>query len=177
PDYPVESVSWDVIRGGDWPSGSPSSGGFIGLLCSKTGLSVDLPTEAQWEYACRAGTTEALNNGKNQSGRKRDQASDEVGNYGINWRSFSPEPVGIRLPNAWGLYDMHGNEAEWCLDWYGEYVVAPATDPVGPSSGVERVNRSGAWSFTVECLRSASRIASNSSWAFDFIGFRIAVND
>ena len=122
---PVDNVSWDTIRGNssiyDWPrSSNVAPYSFMGRLRARTGLNFDLPTEAQWEYACRAGTTSKFNNGGDteddlkQLGRYRDNLSDGKGEY------LTSTTVGSYLPNAWGLYDMHGNIWEWCLDWYGD---------------------------------------------------------
>ena len=118
---PVEKISYNMIRGSsegaNWPSSTvvdPTS--FMGIIRSRTGLGFDLPTEAQWEYACRAGTTSDYNNG----GSTVDDLS-QVGKWnssGISFGTHDEVEVGSYLPNAWGLYDMHGNIGEWCLDWY-----------------------------------------------------------
>ena len=96
-----------------------------------------LPTEAQWEYACRAGTTTAYNTGSNT-------ISDDTGWYSVNSGNKTHE-VGQKTPNNWGLYDMHGNVHEWCWDWYGAYPSTEETDPIGASSGSIRVLRGGSW--------------------------------
>ena len=191
---PVENVSHNMIRGtGMLGAGWPTYGhavdatSFMGKLRAKTGLTFDLPTEAQWEYACRAGTTTALNSGKNLTNEEHDSAMDEVGRYNYNrsdgkggYRQHTK--VGSYLSNAWGLYDMHGNVWEWCLDWYnyryGSYVTSVVFDPVGPSAGSNRVERGGGWnsgayywdSGAGDC-RSASR--DRRSVVFDGFGFRI----
>jgi len=114
-----------------------------------------LPTEAQWEYACRAGTTTAYNTG--------DTISNDTGWYAFNTTSpivAMPHKVGILPANAWGLYDMHGNMWEWCWDWYDRdyYLNSPENNPTGPSSGTERVMRGGAYyTFFLEAIRSAAR--------------------
>jgi formylglycine-generating enzyme required for sulfatase activity len=97
-----------------------------------------LPTEAQWEYACRAGTTTAFNNGENFS----TESLSNIAWYNTNSNNISHQ-VGLKAPNAWGLYDMHGNVAEWCWDWYGDYTGNNLQNPQGPSSGDRRVVRSG----------------------------------
>jgi formylglycine-generating enzyme required for sulfatase activity len=152
---PVECVSYDDIRGtglgAGWPTGGHAvdADSFLGRLRAKTGLLFDLPTEAQWEYACRAGTTTDLNSGKDitktgkcpnmaEAGRYSYNGDDGKGGYGEHTK------VGCYLPNAWGLYDMHGNVYEWCLDRYGAYPVV-AVDPVGSASGSNRVCRGGCW--------------------------------
>ena len=185
---PVE-ISYDKIRGtsetagAGWPAygHTVDSTSFMGVLQQKTGLVFDLPTEAQWEYACRAGTTTALNSGKNLTNAGQDDAMDEVGRYGYNDSDgkggYSQHTtVGSYLPNAWGLYDMHGNIEEWCLDWGGASIISTAdeTDPVGPSSGTERVNRGGVWSVIAGGCRSASRSETASSSDYNYWGFRVA---
>ena len=150
---PVECVSWTTIRGYIWPnSAAVDANSFMGRLRARTGLEFDLPTEAQWEYACRAGTTTDLNSGKNLSLSNpwdQDSAMDEVGRYDDNRSDgkggYSQHTtVGSYLPNAWGLYDMHGNVWEWCLDWYGS-LTSGVTDPEDSSSGSDRVTRGGSW--------------------------------
>ena len=116
---PVEQVSWNDIRGNcNWPADtSVSNNSFMGLLRARTGLAFDLPTEAQWEYACRAGTTNDFNvSGQNMDslGRYENNGDDERGGSEY-W--YTTTTVGSYLPNDWGLYDMHGNVEEWCLDY------------------------------------------------------------
>ncbi len=186
---PVEEVSYDMIRGTSAGAGWPSSNAvdatsFMGILREKTGLMFDLPTEAQWEYACRAGTTTALNSGKNLENEGEDDNMAEVGRYTFNHEggvhqnsdtTYGTAKVGSYLPNAWGLYDMHGNVWEWCLDWWNgkAYSSADATDPAGDATGLTRVLRGGSWNSVAEECRSAQRdfIMSYSS-NFTF-GFRI----
>jgi len=107
-----------------------------------------LPTEAQWEYACRAGTTTAYNTGNT--------ISDDTGWYFSNSGNKTHE-VGLKPANAWGLHDMHGNIMEWCWDWADEYLSEAQTNPMGPSSGSYRVLRNGRFNFYAEDLRSAVR--------------------
>ncbi|MCL2721640.1 MAG: formylglycine-generating enzyme family protein [Treponema sp.] len=106
-----------------------------------------LPTEAEWEYACRAGTLTAFNTGENIN---KDNA-----NFSIYYQKTTP--VGSFEPNAWGLYDMHGNVGEWCWDWYGNYPGIEQTNPTGPTSGRARVVRGGMWHKNWQGIRSASR--------------------
>src|SRR5205823_6477487 len=103
-----------------------------------TTKSFRLPTEAEWEYACRAGTKAKYNLGDN------DGALKQAGWYDAN-SNLATHPVGLKKPNAWGLYDMHGNVQQRCQDWYGEdyYASSPAEDPQGPAKGVEHVIRGG----------------------------------
>ena len=184
---PVECISYDDIRGKEkgagWPRGGHEvdSGSFLGKLRTKTGLAFDLPTEAQWEYACRAGTTTALNSGKNLTDEDKCPNMAEVGRYdgnlsdGKGGYTEGHTKVGSYKPNAWGLYDMHGNAEEWCLDWYGENPMSAVTNPHGPYSGSCRVQRGGRWTgYALHC-RSASRLDGYPSGSICFIGFRVVL--
>lgn len=155
---PVERVSYNAIRGSvngsAWPTHNQvDANSFMGRLRSKANLLFDLPTEAQWEYACRAGTSTALNSGKNLTATASCANMHEVGRYYYNradgkggYNNYHTA-VGFYLPNAWGLYDMHGNVFEWCLDWYVSNLGSGAkTDPKGPASGNYRILRGGSWS-------------------------------
>ncbi len=135
------------------------------------GYEYTLPTEAQWEYACRAGTTTGLNSGKNLSHEYVCPEMDEVGWYDGNTEFV--HPVGQKAPNAWGLYDMHGNVSEWCLDWYGEYPKTPVVDPIGPEEGVEGVLR-GKLSLAFTC-RSAYRFFASPGLMGGDSGLRVAL--
>ena len=140
------------------------------------GYKFDLPTEAQWEYACRAGTNTALNNGKNLT--KEEGACpnlDEVAWYCENSGKTTHE-AGQKKPNAWGIYDMHGNVWEWCRDWYGEYPKEDVTDPTGAYSGSNRVNRGGSWNNNARNCRSANRNNNNPDNRNNNIGFRIVLS-
>jgi formylglycine-generating enzyme required for sulfatase activity len=123
-----------------------------------------LPTEAEWEYACRAGTTTAYNTGAN--------ISDNTGWYIANSGSKT-HPVGQKSANAWGLYDMHGNVLEWCWDWYGNYSSGAQTDTAGAVTGSYRVIRGGYWGYYWQALRSAQREGDNPSLRVNTIGFRL----
>ena len=165
---PVETVSYNDIRGTNEGSSWPKNHGvdeksFLGRLRKRAGNIFDLPTEAQWEYACRAGTTTALNSGKNLSKEYECNEMAEVGRYYYNQEdgkggySEGHTKVGSYLPNAWGLYDMHGNVFEWCLDWYEKDIGYAATDPKGPATGSYRVLRGGSWDYDARYCRSARR--------------------
>lgn len=183
---PVENVCYTNIRGSSagskWPSNSNvDATSFMGRLRAKTGLSTfDLPTEAQWEYACRAGTTTALNSGKSITPANM----AEVGRYHDNHPDgYSEDPsvglgggtakVGSYLPNMWGLFDMHGNVYEWCLDWL-ENAPSETTDPKGPASGGFRVQRGGSWPGSLYPCRSAARGGMYPYDEQSFFGFRAA---
>ena len=188
---PVECVSYDMIRGTSTTAGAgwPAYGhivdatSFMGKLQAKTGLTFDLPTEAQWEYACRAGTTTAFNSGKNLTPTTVDSNMAEVGRYlynrSDNKGGYSQHTmVGSYLPNAWGLYDMHGNVFEWCLDWFeSNYGTDAVEDPLGPrpNTGYTRVIRGGFWYDHARICRSANRSDYNPSTSYyGYVGFRIA---
>ncbi|MEI8242481.1 MAG: formylglycine-generating enzyme family protein [bacterium] len=190
---PVEQVSYEDIRGDDdgamWPAtNTVDRSSFLGRLRRKTALPFDLPTEAQWEFACRAGTTTALNSGHTPTSVDSDQHLDTVARYWSNSRfqlrqgcppSAATAMVGSYLPNEWGLYDLHGNVWEWCLDWYGKYPGA-GTNPVGAVSGPFRVLRGGSWSYGASYCRSAfryyygSQFTSTTLNCYDF-GFRVSL--
>ena len=129
------------------------------------GYAYTLPTEAQWEYACRAGTT-GLYAG--------DGNLDDMGWYSQN-SGNTTHPVGQKQANAWGLYDMHGNVWEWCLDWYGYYPGGRVTDYAGPSSGTRRVFRGGGWGRGAALCRSAFRFKGVISFRFFILGLRVAL--
>jgi formylglycine-generating enzyme required for sulfatase activity len=147
---PVEQVSWaDAAR-------------FCESLCAQTGGMYRLPTEAQWEYACRAGTTAA-----------RYGDLDAIAWYD-DYDGMDTEPVGQKQPNAWGLYDMLGNVCEWCLDWYDAYASEPQRDPQGPPSGSLRVFRGGAGGYDARCCRAARRYSYAPANRDGYVGFRPA---
>ena len=160
---PVENVSYYDLRGERISGSEVEADSFFGRLRARTGLPFDLPTEAQWEYACRAGTTTALNNGKDL-GYYPDL--DAVAWY-IDNSGKRAHPVGQKQPNAWGLYDMHGNIMEWCLDRYGSYPSAVLSDPHGADTGVHCVLRGGAWSSSAQNCRSADRDFNNPLYSSD----------
>lgn len=171
-----DDATYSMIRGSNagagWPASSAvDSDSFLGKLRAATGLPFDLPTEAQWEYACRATTTTALNSGKNLSNKYACQEMDEVGAYMDN--EGYPTTVGSYRANNWGLYDMHGNVLEFCLDWYDSVSSGAVTDPKGPNSGSGRVVRGGNSNRDALYCRSAWR--GDQSAATDYYGFRLVL--
>jgi formylglycine-generating enzyme required for sulfatase activity len=142
---PAAFISWDDIQA------------FIGVLNETEGSEVyRLPTEAEWEYVCRAGTTTLWSFGDDES------VLGEYAWYGVNARNVGEEyahAVGTKLPNPWGLYDMHGNVHEWCHDWYSDtyYSESPSEDPPGSVTGSSRVFRGGSFYHHVGYARSAGR--------------------
>ena len=164
---PVEKVSYNTIRGSSngakWPSSSAvDSTSFMGKLRARTGLNFDLPTEAQWEYACRAGTTTTYYWGNSMN----DNYAWYRGNSGS-----TTHKVGTKTPNVWGLYDISGNVWEWCLDGYG--TLAYGTDPKGSSSGERRVRRGGGWSNDADNCTSSYRNRYYPSGELTDGGFRL----
>jgi formylglycine-generating enzyme required for sulfatase activity len=149
PDRPVERVSWDEAQE------------FLKKLSAKGEGRYRLPTEAEWEYAARAGST----------GDRYSEALEEIGWYHGN-SGGETHPVGRKKPNAWGLYDMLGNVCEWCQDWYGEYLKGPVTDPKGPKSGASRVLRGGSWVNSPWCLRASLRDRNDPGSRSVYLGFR-----
>ena len=166
-DYPVERVSWEHAVT------------FCKKLSAKEGKTYRLPTEAQWEYACRAGTATPFAFG--------DTISTDQANYkGTSTYGNAPQgayrecttPVGTFRPNAWGLYDMHGNVYEWCQDWYAKdaYAKLPRTDPRGPSGGKFRVKRGGSWQHDPIRCRSADRTMAHPAEHCTYdTGFRVVL--
>jgi formylglycine-generating enzyme required for sulfatase activity len=192
---PVEQVSYYDIRenpnntaiSSNWPQSSQvHADSFMGKLRAKTGMAFDLPTESQWEYAGRAGTTKALNSGKNLTDFYRCPNLAEVGRYEYNGGSGHSEQngntsvatakVGSYLPNAWGLYDIHGNVWEWCLDWYRTYypTAVENVNPAGAATGSDRLRRGGCLSVVAGDCNSANRGTVTPSVRNYSTGFRVA---
>jgi formylglycine-generating enzyme required for sulfatase activity len=161
-DCPVEGVSWNEVRE------------FMRKLNAMGGeYAYRLPTEAEWEYACRAGTDSAFAEGDiTELFCGHDACLDATGWYCCN-SGRKVHPVGRKAPNGWGLYDMHGNLCEWCQDWYGEYPAIPRLDPSGAAGGPGRVVRGGSWFSNARNCRSACRFHWAPHSRSDFIGFRL----
>jgi len=149
---PVESISWNDCQD----------------FLAKLGTNYRLPSEAQWEYACRAGTTTKYYAGE------LEQCLDSIAWYYKN-TGWGTHKVGLKQPNAWGFYDMHGNVWEWCRDWYGRnyYTNSPATNPTGPASGSDRVLRGGSWLSSALGLRFAFRLYIGPTLRGNSLGFRV----
>lgn len=132
------------------------------------GYSYRLPYEAEWEYACRAGGPGKFGFGDNGA---------LAG--GFAWTGENSEarthPVGRKMPNAWGLYDMHGNVWEWCADWFAPYPAAPQIDPTGPSPTKYKLFKGGGWNQEVEYARAVNRFMMSPSNGIHFVGFRMAL--
>jgi formylglycine-generating enzyme required for sulfatase activity len=165
PNRPVESVSWeDALAYCAALTERERAAGRI-----EADMSYRLPTEAEWEYAARAGTTTRFSYGD-------DPDYSELGNYA--WYSANSNnrthPVGQKLPNPWGLYDMYGNVWQWCLDYYGPYTSDPVTDPQGPETGSLRVIRGGTFAQIPSWCRSSNRDTPRGP-TYDF-GFRVVLS-
>ncbi|QTA92196.1 formylglycine-generating enzyme family protein [Desulfonema magnum] len=161
-DCPVEQVSWNDVQEFVWKLNQMEKSGRYSL-----------PTEAQWEYACKSGTTTRFNWGNEEDCFKA--------NYGVSFvhhkcKGINPGKtmkVSSFPPNSLGLYDMHGNVWEWCLDRFNLYVSNSATDPAGAYAAVERVYRGGSWSVSARYCRSANRDSGNPNDRLSSLGFRL----
>jgi formylglycine-generating enzyme required for sulfatase activity len=152
PNRPVESVSWTTVQG------------FL------TATGMRLPTEAEWEFASRAGTTTAFNNGSSD-----DTTAVNIAWYNANALSQT-RPVGGKAANALGLHDMSGNVWEWVSDWHAAYAAGAQTNPTGPATGTNRVLRSGSWFYSSNFMRSSYRGFNTPAFSGIDIGFRVAKN-
>ncbi len=169
-ELPVEQIRWeDAVEFCKRLSEMPEE--------KKAGRKYRLPTEAEWEYACRAGTTTTYHFGNQLNGKEANCNGTQP--YGTDTEGPYLEkisPVGKYPANAWGLYDMHGNVYEWCSDWYGEYPAGSVTDPSGPATGSDRIVRGGCWDHSAVCCRSANRRGYAPSLCFSTLGFRVALS-
>jgi formylglycine-generating enzyme required for sulfatase activity len=186
-NLPVENVTWfDAVRFCNARSareGLTPAYAISGeaVTWNRAANGYRLPTEAEWEYACRAGTATPFNVGNNIT----DAQANFYNNYGYNNNSSGrvtggyrvrTSPVNSYAANSWGLFDMHGNAADWCWDWYGEYGTAAQTNPAGPAAGTLRVNRGGGWNDFPKHIRSAYRAATPPYNGSFNLGFRLARN-
>ena len=161
-DLPVENVSWDeAVKFCKKLSDLPEE--------KKAGREYRLPTEAEWEYACRAGSKTAY------SFDDEEGLLPEYGWFSRN-SSHRTHTVGLLEPNAWGLYDMHGNVWEWCSDWYEEYPKGAVSDPTGPKEGSYRVDRGGGFGLEAAYCRSGVRSRIDPSARRSILGFRLALS-
>ena len=144
---------------------------FCKWLSKKEGKPCRLPTEAEWEYACRAGAATAYYTGDSLS-------KDYHKNQAETWK-LKPLPLHVAAtpPNPWGLFDMHGNAEEWCCDWYGQYEQDEQTDPIGPAAGDFKVTRGGSHSTPLSYHRSANRLATLPEDKSCLIGFRVIIGE
>lgn len=156
-DLPVEDVTWEQAVE------------FCEKLSAKEGKRYRLPTEAEWEYACRSGTTTAYHEGDTEADLAK-VAWYGHGHAGSEARSY---PVGQKKPNAWGLYDMHGNVFEWCSDWEDRVGKEPATDPTGPAEGWKRIRRGGSWQSNAAGCHVADRDSLAPKASSFGTGFRV----
>jgi len=168
---PVEFVSWNDVNA--------ANTGFLALLNAATaatrptGMAFRLPTEAEWEYACRAGTTTRFYWGDDPSYATLNQYAWWLGNSGATTHPVAS--LGGGSANPFGLFDINGNVWEWCGDWYGSYTVASETDPTGPATGTYHVVRGGSWYHGNSYCRSANRSYSGPDDRFSSIGFRVVL--
>jgi formylglycine-generating enzyme required for sulfatase activity len=159
---PVERVSWeDAVEFCRKLSELPAERG--------AGRVYRLPTEAEWEYACRAGSKTKWSFGDSEA---------SLGDYAWYYKNWnrSTQSVGTKKPNAWGLYDMHGNVWEWCSDWFGDYASTTVSDPTGPAAGSARVYRGGGWSGPAWGCQSAIRGRARPLYRGSHLGFRLALS-
>ena len=159
PNNPAVYISWYDVHA------------FIHTLNQAAGDSLyRLPTEAEWEYVCRAGTTTGWSFGNDES-QLRDYAWNEQNAWKVGEQYA--HAVGTKLPNPWGLFDMHGNVYEWVQDWYGLYSDSSQTDPTGPASGATRIHRGGSDYHNARYARSAYRYNSAPGDRWDNLGARL----
>ncbi len=162
-EHPVEPVTWREAQE------------FCRWLSAKEGRHYRLPTEAEWEYACKAGTETRLYWGDEFWDRNKANIGGEVGNH-LQWREdgfLFTSPVGVYPPNPWGLYDMIGNSWEWCSDWFEFFNDQPATDPHGPATGHCRVYKGGGWTIRPRHITGSSRDGDDPADIPDIRGFRV----
>jgi formylglycine-generating enzyme required for sulfatase activity len=192
-DLPVECVSWDDAV--SFCKKLTDRAKATGTL--PAGYEYRLPTEAEWEYACRAGSSTRFSSGDGlkklqeagwyaeNSGNQSYPDDEWLADFGkedktdlftkLTDRKLTSHPVGGKQANAWGLYDMHGNVFEWCQDWYVDYPAGTATDPTGPVTGATRVTRGGSWDIIAGLCRAAFRYGNVPGFRYFNLGFRVAL--
>ena len=188
-NHPVEAVSWnDAVEFCKKLSELPEE--------KQAGRVYRLPTEAEWEYACRAGSTTAYHCGNSEeylrqfawfgdnsgerevdSSRLFKESNGDLSKYvkRMDENRNTTHPVGQKKPNVWGLYDMHGNVWEWCSDWHGDYPSRDVVDPKGPNVGTERVHRGGCYMVEAATCRSAIRNSDKPDKQYFYAGFRVVM--
>ena len=157
---PVINITWaDAVAFAEW-------------------MNCRLPTEAEWEYACRAGTTTPFNTGENiLTSDANYDGTYPYHNFKKGELRGKTLPVGSFQPNAWGLYDMHGNVWEWCQDWLEKYSLDPQTNPKGPSHGNLHIGRGGSWKNMAQRCRSAYRYGRSPTHKSNVLGFRLVTDE
>lgn len=155
-NHPVTCISWN------------DACAFARWLSNREGRTYRLPYEAEWEYACRAGSADRFCFGNNLA---------KLGTYAWYWNNSErhPHPVGQKKPNSWGLFDVHGNVWEWCLDWHAKYPEGPVTNPEGPASGSAKIYRGGSAYSHPRFCRSAFRGGYQPDGRFSSLGFRLVL--
>lgn len=193
--YPFENRTYEEFRGQveysvNWPQTGSKVGGYLQQLRNRTnGMKFDLPTDAQWEFACRAGESGMMYDGSSiyENGKRVDNAIEKI--WKLGWIYYSRDitgtsseqltrtkPVGLRAPNNWGLYDMIGNVSEWCLDWYSDPAGNDVVDPRGPeATSGQRVYRGGSYATSFATARSSFRKGLTSTTCAGNYGFRLAI--
>ena len=175
--HPVEQVSWEDATN------------YCGKLTARefgvgnipAGWRYHLPTEAEWEYACRGGTTSAFHQGaallEGMADFNIGYEYDSTAGTTATGKTYLGRTSDVEsyVPNAYGLYDMHGDVWEWCQDWYGAYPSGSVTDPVGPNTGTHHVFRGGGWNYIGRHARSANRFSDFPTYAIYFVGFRVVL--
>ncbi|MEO7415128.1 MAG: formylglycine-generating enzyme family protein [Opitutaceae bacterium] len=169
-NYPVVGISWnDAVAFCRWLTDRERATGRL-----PANYQYSLPTESEWEYACRAGSTEPhLGDPKKLGASMWLRYGDGLGNIISEPHTH---PVGVKRVNAWGLYDVHGNVFEWCRDWFGDYPAGAAVDPTGPVTGTQRILRGGSWHCSAANVRSAFRGRDTPDTRSSSIGFRVSLS-
>ena len=188
--YAVTQAQWKAVMGGNNPSRFPGDDlpvenvswkdakAFCDNLSAKECRRYELPTEAEWEYACRAGTPTPFHFGDTLSTdwANHDGAFTDGQGQKRAYRQKTTPVGAFNVPNAWGLHDLHGNVWEWCADWYADYPDGDSTDPKGPEKGEARVLRGGSWYNYPQRCRSAARNGRAPGYRRAYSGFRVCLH-